>query len=104
MTIACKLCRHVLESSKPDAPEDLALRMSGHLKKCHQEQAQQLGVAFQVLTGLAFSHLLFKYVEIPEWEAAMRGAYEENREGLYKLLEAELPAAGARPAKSGTLN
>ena len=105
MTIACKLCRLMIESSKPDAPEDLALRMSQHLKKAHHEQAQDLGMAFQVLTGLAFSHMLFKYVEIPESENAMRGAYDENRQGLYAMLEAELPPAGqTRPAKTGILN
>ena len=104
MTIACKICRIPMQSVKADAPEDLATRMADHLKKCHRKEAEDLGIAFQMVTGLAFSHMLFKFVDIPETEAAMQAAWDENRDGLYKMLEAELQPAATRPAKSGILN
>ena len=88
MTIKCKICRTALRSEKPDteAFADLMERIGGHLRKCHPQDAESIGLVFMSIQALSSTYLLFHFIDIPDSEQSLRDLKQANRDQLYNAL------------------
>lgn len=91
MTISCKLCKHRIQSTKPDldAQKEVLAMMANHLGKAHPTQNAELAT----FVALATTYLLVTdFVDIPPTETALLHSYELNRTAVLQILGLGAPS------------